>query len=69
MLSQIPRRAGEERWSSVFHQLIEDDVAHDLGVVAQVHLVEHARAVGAHRLDAEVEVIGDLREGDQVVGP
>lgn len=38
-------------------------VLSDVGVIAELHLLEDAAAVGADGLDAQVEFLADLRQG------
>src|SRR5690606_2419114 len=49
--------------SGSIHQVVGDGVVHELRVRLHVHLAEDAGAVGADRVGAEEELVGDLAHG------
>lgn len=44
-------------------QPVRDHVLHELGVVPQVHLLKDVGPIGAHGLDAQRQLPGDLADG------
>ena len=47
---------------SLLHQAVPQGVSRQVSVRAEIHLLQDARAVGAHRLDADAQLPGDLRD-------
>lgn len=52
-----------EKKAERLHDLVLDGVAHELGVVPQVELIQNSRAIGTDRGRPEAQAIGDFRDG------
>ena len=62
-LNLVHRTGFTRRSRQLLREMVIDGVAHQFGIVVQVHLFQDATAVGADGFHAQGQIVGDLRNG------